>query len=85
MVQARRSYKALKGLVRLQGVVKGQSVKRQTANALKCMQVLVRVQNQIQSRRIQMLDNQARQRQVLYKNDKDLESAFSKWMVSFPL
>uniref|UniRef100_A0A7C9AL75 DUF4005 domain-containing protein n=1 Tax=Opuntia streptacantha TaxID=393608 RepID=A0A7C9AL75_OPUST len=77
---ARRSYKALKGLVRLQGVVKGQSVKRQTANALKCMQVLVRVQNQIQSRRIQMLDNQARQRQVLYKNDKDLESAFSKWM-----
>lgn len=77
---ARRSCKALKGLVRLQGVVKGQSVKRQTANALKCMQVLVRVQNQIQSRRIQMLDNQARRHQVLYKNDKDIESAFSKWM-----
>lgn len=77
---ARRSYKTLRGLVRLQRVVKGQNVKRQTANALKCMQVLVRVQNQIQSRRIEILDDQARQRQVLYKNDKDLESAFAKWM-----
>lgn len=75
---ARRSFRALKGLVRLQGVVRGQSVKRQTLNAMKYMQLLVRVQSQIQSRRIQMLENQAR-RQAQYKNDKEADSIFGKW------
>ncbi|GLT91571.1 hypothetical protein SLE2022_094530 [Rubroshorea leprosula] len=72
---ARRSFRALKGLVRLQGVVRGQNVKRQTMNAMKYMQLLVRVQSQIQSRRIQMLENQAR-RQAM---NKDAESTLSKW------
>lgn len=70
---ARRSFRALKGLVRLQGVVRGQNVKRQTVNAMKYMQLLVRVQSQIQSRRIQMLENQARYQA---KNDKETDS---KW------
>ncbi|KAH9620809.1 hypothetical protein KSS87_003659 [Heliosperma pusillum] len=79
VIQARRSYRALRGLVRLQGVIKGQSVKRQTANALRCMQMLVRVQTQIQARRVQMLENQAPQRQGA-TNEKDLQTAFGKWM-----
>lgn len=54
----------MKGLVRLQGVVRGHSVKRQTMNAMKYMQLLVRVQTQVQSRRIQMLEHRAR-------NEKD--------------
>ncbi|KAL2507220.1 IQ-domain 13 [Forsythia ovata] len=73
---ARRSFRALRVLMRLQGVVRGQNVKRQTMNAMKQMQLLVRVQTQIQSRRIQMLENTALQRQT-YKND--LESTLSKW------
>ena len=77
-MQARRSFRALKGLVRLQGVVRGQNAKRQTTNAMKYMQLLVRVQSQIQSRRIQMLENQARQ-QAQFKNDKEAESIFGKW------
>ncbi|KAG8369409.1 hypothetical protein BUALT_Bualt14G0008100 [Buddleja alternifolia] len=72
---ARRSFRALKGLVRLQGVVRGQNVKRQTMNAMKQMQLLVRVQTQIQSRRIQMFENQ----QQAHTNDNDVESTFSKW------
>lgn len=80
-VQARRSFRALKGLVRLQGVVRGQNVKRQTVNAMKYMQLLVRVQSQIQTRRIQMLENQARH-QAQYKNDKEVESNFGKWNLS---
>ncbi|XP_043705393.1 protein IQ-DOMAIN 14-like [Telopea speciosissima] len=73
---ARRSFRALKGLVRLQGVMRGQSIKRQTMNALKQMQLLVRVQSQIQSRRIQMLDN---------KVDKELEtSSLAKWTTTLP-
>ncbi|KAJ0259262.1 Protein IQ-DOMAIN 14 [Hirschfeldia incana] len=55
---ARKSFKALKGLVRLQGVVKGYSVKRQTVNAMKYMQKLVRVQSKIQTCRIRALENQ---------------------------
>ena len=81
-MQARRSFRALKGLVRLQGVVKGQNVKRQTVNAMKHMQLLVRVQCQIQSRRIQMLENQARY-QADFKNDKDAASILGKLTVSF--
>ncbi|KAJ4904189.1 Protein IQ-DOMAIN 14 [Raphanus sativus] len=55
---ARRSFRALKGLVRLQGVVKGYSVKRQTVNAMKYMQKLVRVQSKIQSHRTKISENQ---------------------------
>ncbi|GFY81307.1 hypothetical protein Acr_01g0011160 [Actinidia rufa] len=50
-------------------------------NAMKMMQLLVRVQTQIQSRRIQMLENQALQRQA-YKNDNEYESSLGKWTVS---
>ncbi|XP_019422074.1 PREDICTED: protein IQ-DOMAIN 14-like isoform X4 [Lupinus angustifolius] len=80
---ARRSFRALKGLVRLQGVVRGQNVKRQTVNAMKHMQLLVRVQSQIQSRRIQMLENQARY-QAEFKNDNastigKLSEAHENW------
>ncbi|KAG8375882.1 hypothetical protein BUALT_Bualt09G0005400 [Buddleja alternifolia] len=71
----RRNFRALRGLVRLQGVVRGQNVKRQTVNAMKQMQLLVRVQTQIQSRRIQMLENQAIQHQTF----KEVESTLSKW------
>ncbi|KAL0366601.1 UNVERIFIED_CONTAM: protein IQ-DOMAIN 14 [Sesamum radiatum] len=78
---ARRSFRALRGLVRLQGVVRGQNVKRQTANAMKQMQLLVRVQTQIQSRRIQMFENQALQQEA-YRNDKEAESTLSKWTLN---
>ncbi|CAA0838672.1 IQ-domain 13 [Striga hermonthica] len=74
---ARRSFRAIRGLVRLQEVVRSQNVKRQTANAMKQLQLLVRVQTQIQSRRVQMLENQ---RHDYYRNrNKDLESTLSKW------
>nr|GFA97893.1 hypothetical protein [Tanacetum cinerariifolium] len=78
---ARRSFRALRGLVRLQGVVRGQNVKRQTVNAMKQMQLLVRVQTQIQSRRIQMLENQAGERQY-QKNEKEDENSIGKWTFS---
>nr|GEV92658.1 hypothetical protein [Tanacetum cinerariifolium] len=71
----RRNVKGLTGLVRLQGVVRGQNVKRQTVNAMKQMQLLVRVQTQIQSRRIQTLENQALKRQANNNNDKRSETS----------
>lgn len=73
--QARRALRALRGLVRLKSLVDGPSVKRQTANALKCMQALARVQSQIFSRRIRMSEeNKALQRQLIQKRAKELES-----------
>ncbi|GER38643.1 IQ domain-containing protein [Striga asiatica] len=73
---ARRSFRAANGLVRLQEVLKGQNVKRQTANAMKQLQLFVRVHTQIQSRKIRMLENQ---RQDYRNRNKDLESTLSKW------
>ncbi|PWA48363.1 IQ-domain 2 [Artemisia annua] len=72
---ARRALRALRGLVRLKTLVEGPAVKRQTANALKCMQNLSRVQSQINSRRIRMSEeNQALQKQLLQKRAKEMES-----------
>lgn len=52
----------------------GSVVKRQAANTLRCMQTLARVQSQIRSRRIKMLEeNQALQKQLLQKHERDLE------------
>ncbi|XP_009626665.1 protein IQ-DOMAIN 2-like [Nicotiana tomentosiformis] len=72
---ARRALRALRGLVRLKSLVDGPTAKRQTANALKCMQASSRVQSQISSRRIRMLEeNRALQRQLMQKHAKELES-----------
>lgn len=75
VLQARRALRALRGLVRLKSLVDGPTVKRQTGNTLKCMQTLSRVQSQIQSRRLRMLEeNRALQRQLLQKRAKELET-----------
>lgn len=69
--QARRTLRALRGLVRLKFLAQGQSVKRQATNTLRCMQALSRVQSQVRSRRAQMpKENQALQKQLMLKNSK---------------
>lgn len=74
-LQGRMAFKASRGLVRLKSLIEGPPVKRQTANALKCMQTLSRLQSQIHSRRNRMLEeNQALQRQLLQKHAKELEN-----------
>ncbi|KAM0925999.1 hypothetical protein ACQ4PT_003855 [Festuca glaucescens] len=64
---ARRSYRSLRGLIRLQGVVRGPSVRRQTAHAMRCMRTLVRVQAQVRASRVEAMER--RNHRALLRDD----------------
>ncbi|KAK4418790.1 protein IQ-DOMAIN 14 [Sesamum alatum] len=57
---ARRALRALKGVVKLQALVRGHNVRKQAKMTLRCMQALVRVQSRILDQRMRQTSEESR-------------------------
>jgi hypothetical protein len=76
--QAFRSHLAMKGLVRLQALVRGHTVRRQAATTLRAMEALVRVQARVRARQVRMSEDGRAVQQQQMRQRRQLLSRPSK-------
>ncbi|KAI3812869.1 hypothetical protein L1987_17582 [Smallanthus sonchifolius] len=61
---ARRALRALKGIVMLQAVIRGQNVRKQATITLRCMQALLRVQSRVHDQRSRLSHDGSRKSMI---------------------
>ncbi|KAL4018498.1 hypothetical protein IC575_022096 [Cucumis melo] len=81
---ARKALRALKGIVRLQAIIRGRAVRRQAIATLKCLQSIVSIQSQVCSNRLHLPQNtynspETRQFQSLKDKIIKLDSNDQRW------
>ncbi|KAJ4828667.1 hypothetical protein Tsubulata_049664 [Turnera subulata] len=55
-MQARKALRALRGIVKLQAIIRGRNVRRQAMHTLKCLQSIVNIQSQVCAKRTQRVE-----------------------------
>ncbi|KAI3761776.1 hypothetical protein L1987_52198 [Smallanthus sonchifolius] len=76
--KARRGFRSLRAMWRLNLWIQGQAVKRQTATTIARIQTMGRVQSQVRARRTRMAQvNETLQRQQAQKREKTKKEAFN--------
>ncbi|GAB4861539.1 hypothetical protein Ancab_036731 [Ancistrocladus abbreviatus] len=73
---ARRALRALKGLVKLQALVRGHNVRKQAKMTLKCMQALVRVQARVLDQRMRLSHEGSRKSMTFSDTNSVFESRY---------
>ncbi|CAL9076967.1 unnamed protein product [Musa acuminata var. zebrina] len=76
---ARKALCALKGLVKLQAMVRGQMVRQQAATTLRCMQALITAQAGVRAQRTRMLEEAQGTSQSAKAVEMDLGEGCSSW------